>query len=483
MIPRYTRPEMGRIWSDENRFRLWLKVEIAVCEALAARGVVPRRALAVIKARAGFDVAEIERIEEKVRHDVIAFLTSVANRVGPDSRFIHLGLTSSDVVDTALAMQLVEAADLLIDGVDALRSALRRRAFEHRDTVMIGRTHGIHAEPITFGLKLALWHEEMGRNRARLERARENVRVGKLSGAVGTFAHLGPDVEADVCRRLGLAPDPIANQVIQRDRHAELVTTIALTASSMDKITTEIRNLQRTDVREVEEPFAKGQKGSSAMPHKRNPVVCEQVSGLSRLMRSNAQAALENVPLWHERDISHSSVERVILPDSTILLDYTLAKLTWIVSDLLVYPERMQENLDRMKGLVYSQTLLLALARGGLTREDAYEAVQRASMRVWAGEGTFLETVLQEKPIVATLGRRGVEACFDPRRHLRAVPVLFRRVFGSAGAGRAGSSSKVAKNRAKPAKPAGARAKSAAARPQRGARRAARRAIRRTRVK
>jgi len=342
------------------------------------------------------------------------------------------------VVDTALALQLVEASDLLIAGVVGLQDALRRRAFEHRDTVMIGRTHGIHAEPITFGLKLALWHEEMGRNRARLERARESVRVGKLSGAVGTFAHLGPDVEEDVCRRLSLEPDPIANQVIQRDRHAELVLAIALTASSMDKITTEIRNLQRTDVREVEEPFAKGQKGSSAMPHKRNPVVCEQISGLARLMRSNAQAALENVPLWHERDISHSSVERVILPDSTTLLDYTLSKLTWIVTDLLVYPRRMQENLDRMKGLVYSQTLLLALARAGLTREDAYDAVQRASLRVWEGEGTFLETVLQEKRIVEALGRRGVEACFDPRRHLRAVPLLFRRVFGPSGASGAG---------------------------------------------
>lgn len=434
MIPRYTRAEMGRIWSDENRFRLWLEVELAVCEALAARGVIPRRALAAIKSRAGFDVKEIARIEAKVRHDVIAFLTSVARRVGPDSRFIHLGLTSSDVVDTALALQLVEAADLLIAGVVTLRKALRARAFEHRDTVMIGRTHGIHAEPITFGLKLALWHEEMGRNLARLERARETVRVGKLSGAVGTFAHVGPDVEADVCRRLGLAPDPIGNQIIQRDRHAELVMAIALTGTSLDKVATEIRNLQRTDVREVEEPFAKGQKGSSSMPHKRNPVVSEQISGLARLMRSNAQAALENVPLWHERDISHSSVERVILPDSTILLDYTLDKLAWIISGLLVYPDRMQENLDRMKGLVFSQTLLLALARAGMTREDAYEAVQRASMRVWAGEGTLRDLVLEETKVVETLGRRGVDACFDPRRHLRAVPVLFRRVFGRNGA-------------------------------------------------
>jgi adenylosuccinate lyase len=315
-------------------------------------------------------------------------------------------------------------------------AALRRRAFEHRSTVMIGRTHGIHAEPITFGLKLALWYAEMERNRKRLERARESVRVGKLSGAVGTFAHVAPAVEVDVCRRLGLAPEPIASQVIQRDRHAEFAAAIAIVGSSLDKIATEIRNLQRTDVREVEEPFAKGQKGSSSMPHKRNPVGCEQVSGLARLLRSNAQAALENVVLWHERDISHSSVERVILPDSTILLDYTLHRMTGIIAGLLVYPKRMRENLERMKGLVYSQTLLLALARSGMTREAAYEAVQRASMRVWDGRGTFQEMVLQERGIVAALGRAGVRACFDPERHVRHVPELFRRVFGKSGAAR-----------------------------------------------
>ena len=431
MIPRYTRPEMGRIWTDENRYGNWLAVEIAVCEALAARGVIPRASLARIKRRAGFDVKEIDRIEAKVRHDVIAFLTSVARHVGPDARYIHLGLTSSDVVDTSLALQLVQAADLLIEGADALRAALRRRAEEHRRTVMIGRTHGIHAEPITLGLKLALWYAEMGRNRARLERAREVVRVGKLSGAVGTFAHLDPAIEEDVCRRLGLAPEPIANQVIQRDRHAEYVAAIAVVGSSLDKFATEIRNLQRTDVREVEEPFAKSQKGSSAMPHKRNPVVCEQISGLARLLRSNAQAAFENVPLWHERDISHSSVERVILPDSTILLDYTLAKLTWIVDGLLVYPERMQENLDRMSGLVYSQTVLLALARAGMSREDAYAAIQRASMRVWAGEGPFLEMLHEEEGIVKALGRAGLGKCFDPARHLRHVGFLMRRAFAA----------------------------------------------------
>lgn len=437
MIPRYTRPAMGALWTDEAKYHAWLAVEIAVCETLAKRGEIPKRALSTIKRRAGFDVREIEAIEATVRHDVIAFLTSVARRVGPDSRFIHLGLTSSDVVDTALALQLVQAADLLIAGVAALQSALKRRALEHEGTVMIGRTHGIHAEPITLGLKLALWYDEMGRNRERLERARETIRVGKLSGAVGTFAHLPPVVEEEVCRRLGLRPEPIASQVVQRDRHAEFVAALAIVGSSLDKFAVEIRNLQRTDVREVEEPFAKGQKGSSSMPHKRNPVGCEQISGLARLLRSNAQAAFENIPLWHERDISHSSVERIILPDSTILLDYTLDRFTRIVEGLLVYPDRMRENLERMKGLIYSQTLLLALARAGLSRESAYEAVQRASMRVWAGEGTFLDLVLQEPVVVKTLGRKGVQACFDPARHLRHVPALFRRVFGRTGTRRA----------------------------------------------
>ena len=430
MIPRYTRPEMGRIWTDEHRYRLWLAVEIAVCEALAARGEIPKKALATIKRRAGFDAREIARLEVRVRHDVIAFLTSVARRVGPDSRFIHLGLTSSDVVDTALGLQLVEAADLLLADVRGLLQALRRRAVEHRKTVMIGRTHGIHAEPITMGLKLALWHAEMERHLTRLERARETVRVGKLSGAVGTFAHIAPEVETEVCRRLGLSPEPIANQIVPRDRHAEFVATLALVGSSLDKFATEIRHLQRTEVREVEEPFAKGQKGSSAMPHKRNPVTCEQISGLARLLRANAQAAMENVPLWHERDISHSSVERVILPDSTIVLDYALNRFTSVVEGMLVYPERMRENLGRMKGLVYSQTLLLALARAGMTREAAYDAVQRASMRVWDGKGTFQEMVLGESTVVALLGRGGIEACFDPARHLRRVPELLRRAFG-----------------------------------------------------
>jgi adenylosuccinate lyase len=397
---------MGFIWSDENRYRLWLRVELAACEALAARGKIPARAMATIRRRAGFDAREIERIEAKVRHDVIAFLTSVARRVGPPARFIHMGLTSSDIVDTALALQLVASIDLLIGGVRVLMGEIRRRALEHEWTVMVGRTHGIHAEPITLGLKLALWHEEMKRHLERLEQSRETVRFGKLSGAVGTFAHQPPSLEAAVCRRLGLRPEPVASQIIPRDRHAEYLMVLALVGTSLDKFATEIRHLQRTEVREVEEPFARGQKGSSAMPHKRNPVGCEQVSGIARILRANVQAALENVPLWHERDISHSSVERVILPDSSIALDYALHRLSGIVRGLVVYPEQMKANLDRMKGLVYSQTVLLRLAEDGMSRDRAYGLVQRAAMRVWAGEGSFLEAVLSQREIVSRLGRK-----------------------------------------------------------------------------
>ena len=429
MIERYTRPEMGRLWSDESRFRRWLEVELAVCEALAERGEIPAEALRTIREKARFDVAEIHAIEERVKHDVIAFLTSVANAVGPDSRFIHKGLTSSDVLDTALALQLVEAADRIIAGVETLQGVLRRRAGEHRMTVMVGRTHGIHAEPVTLGLKFALWHAEMDRNLVRLRAARETVRVGKLSGAVGTFAHLGPDVEDDVCRRLGLKPAPIATQVLQRDRHAEYLCALAVTAASIEKFATEIRNLQRTDIREVEEPFGMGQKGSSAMPHKRNPVVCENLTGLARLVRVNALAALENVALWHERDISHSSVERVILPDSTILLDTMLARFTTVVDGLLVYPERMLENLGRMKGLVFSQALLLELVEAGATREEAYDWVQRSAMKVWETGKEFRALVEDDPDIAKTLSPEAIAACFDLGRHLRHVDTLFRRVF------------------------------------------------------
>ncbi len=432
MIARYTRPEMGRIWTDENRFQRWLDVEIAVCETLARRGVIPKRALAVIQRKARFDVRGILRIEEKVKHDVIAFLTNVARYVGPDSRFIHMGLTSSDVLDTALALQLGEAGALIDQGLKDLMKVLARQARAHRRTVMIGRTHGIHAEPITLGLVFALWHAEFARHRERLAAASESVRVGKLSGAVGTFAHLDPGVEAEVCRRLGLRPDPISTQVIQRDRHAHFLTTLALIAASIEKAAVEIRHLQRTDVREAEEFFSAGQKGSSSMPHKRNPITSEQLSGLSRVVRANAQAGLENVALWHERDISHSSVERVIVPDSTILIDYMLAKLTRLLDRLLVYPDRMRRNMNLTRGLIYSQALLLALVDAGATREEAYHLVQRNAMQVWAGTQDFQELVSADADIGKRLTRRQIGACFDPARHLRHVDTLLRRALGRA---------------------------------------------------
>jgi len=432
VIERYTRPQMGRIWADESRFQKWLDVELAVCEVLAERGEIPPEAMGAIRQRARFDVPGILEIEARVKHDVIAFLTNVAGYVGPDSRYVHVGLTSSDVLDTALALQLVEASDVLIADLEALIDVLEHKAREHRMTVMVGRTHGIHAEPVTLGLKFALWHAETRRHLHRVRSARETVRCGKLSGAVGTFAHIEPEVEAEVCRRLGLEPAPISTQVLQRDRHAEYVTTLAIVASSLDKFATEVRNLQRTEIREVEEFFSRGQKGSSAMPHKRNPVACEQISGLARVVRANAQAALENVPLWHERDISHSSAERVILPDSTILLDYMISRFTTIAGQLLVYPERMRENLDKMRGLVFSQAVLLALTRGGMTREQAYECVQRNAMKVWETGTGFRELVEADPEIRSALSQKEIAACFDLERQLRHVDTIYRRVFGEA---------------------------------------------------
>ncbi len=430
MIERYTRPEMGRIWTDESRFRRWLDVEIAVCEELARRGEIPAPALRNIRKKARFDVKGILRIEEKVKHDVIAFLTNVAGYVGPDSRFIHMGLTSSDVLDTALALQLVAAADRIIRDLESLLSVLERRAFEHRKTVMVGRTHGIHAEPVTFGLKLAVWHSETARNLARMRAARETVRVGKLSGAVGTFAHQDPALEAAVCASLGLEPAAVSTQILQRDRHAEFMAALAIIASSVEKFATEIRSLQRTEILEVEEHFSAGQKGSSAMPHKRNPIVSEQLSGLARVVRSNAQAAMQNVALWHERDISHSSVERVILPDSTILVDTMLVKLTKLIDQLVIYPRRMRENLEKMRGLVHSQSLLLALVRAGATREDAYRWVQRCAMKVWkSSAGGLKEIAAADRDIRAALGPREIAACFEFKRHLRHVDTIFERVF------------------------------------------------------
>lgn len=430
MIARYTRPAMGRLWTDEARFATWLEVELAVCEALAARGLIPSDDLETIRSRAGFDVARIAEIEAEVKHDVIAFLTSVAERVGPASRHVHYGLTSSDVLDTALALTLVRATDLILAGLEELLRVLRRRAFEHRGTAMVGRTHGIHAEPYTLGLKFASWYAEARRNRERLVTAREEIRVGKLSGAVGTYAHLGPDVEAEVMARLGLRPEDVSTQVVPRDRHAVFVGALSVLGSSMDRIATEIRHLQRTDVREVEEPFSKGQKGSSAMPHKRNPVGSENLSGLARLLRAHTQAALEDVPLWHERDISHSSVERVILPDSTIVADYMIHRISGILDGLLVYPDAMRANLDRTKGLVFSQAVLLALTRHGMTREAAYAAVQRNAMRVWESGSSFHELLKADPEVSAVLGLDDLEGCFDPARTLRHVDAIYERVFG-----------------------------------------------------
>jgi adenylosuccinate lyase len=432
MIARYSRPAMSRIWDEESRYRRWLEVELAVCDAWAAVGRIPKESLRAIRSRAGFDVERIRAIEATVQHDVIAFLTSVAEKVGPESRYVHLGLTSNDVVDTAQALQIREAVDLLLQGLEGLRAAIETRAFEHKNTVMIGRTHGMHAEPITFGLKLAVWHDQVRRDVARLEAARGRVAVGKLSGAVGTFAHLDPETEARVLGALGLQPVPIASQVVTRDRHAELVAAIALAATSIESFAVEIRHLQRSEVGEVEEPFGRGQKGSSAMPHKRNPVGCEQMAGLARLVRGFMTAAFENVPLWHERDISHSSAERVILPDATILLDYMLHRFTRIVAGMVVDAAAMRRNLEASGGLVFSGNVLLALAEKGVTREQAYDWVQAAAMKARAGGGGFQALLRADTGIEATLTAEELDRCFDLDHQLRHVDDLYRRVFGRA---------------------------------------------------
>jgi adenylosuccinate lyase len=429
MIERYTRPEMGGLWTDESKFRAWLEVELAVCEVLARRGQIPPDDMETIRAKADFDLGRIREIEGEVRHDVIAFLTSVSEHVGPASRHIHYGLTSSDVGDTALSLVLVRSSDLLLRDLDALIEVLGRRAKEHRHTLMVGRTHGIHAEPYTLGLKFAAWFTEAGRNRERLRAVRVEIAHAKISGSVGTYAHLGPDVEAEVLDDLGLTVEPVSTQVVPRDRHATFVSVLGVMASSLDRIATEVRHLQRTDVREVEEPFAAGQKGSSSMPHKRNPVGCENISGLARVVRSHVQASLENVALWHERDISHSSVERVILPDATILCDYMLARMTRILDGLVVYPEAMQTNLARMKGLVYSQAVLLELTRAGATREQAYDIVQRNAMRVWEDQGTLAELLTADPEVARWLDESALAACFDPERYLRHVDAIYERVF------------------------------------------------------
>jgi adenylosuccinate lyase len=430
MIPRYSRPEMARIWSEQNRFQAWLDVEIAATEVLAERGTVPKEALAAIKERARFDVARIDAIEKEVQHDVIAFVSNVAENVGPEGRWIHYGLTSSDVVDTALSVLMRDACDLVLADVDALMAAVKTRALEHKDTPMIGRTHGVHAEPMTFGLKLAIWYSELSRDRERLVRARKTVAVGKLSGAVGTFSHLPPAVEEAVCARLGLEPAPVASQVLQRDRHAELMTTLAILAASLETFATEVRALQKTEFREVEEPFRAGQKGSSAMPHKRNPVGCEQVTGLARIVRANALAALENVALWHERDISHSSVERVIVPDSFLALDHMLRRFTDIVTGLTVNAERMRRNLDSSKGLVFSGQLLLELTARGMSREDAYTVVQTHAMEAWRTEGDFRAAVSADPAVRAAVSDAELAEVFRLERYLGHVDDVFRRVFG-----------------------------------------------------
>ncbi|HDL89819.1 MAG TPA: adenylosuccinate lyase [Thermodesulforhabdus norvegica] len=432
MISRYTRPEMAQLWSLENKYRKWLEVELAVCEVRAERGEIPEEDWKNIREKANFDVGRIDEIEMETKHDVIAFLTNVAEYVGPSSRFIHEGLTSSDVLDTAFALLLVEASDILLADIDRLMSVLKKQAFRWKDQVMIGRSHGVHAEPVTLGLKFALWYEEMKRNRQRLNRARETVRVGKISGAVGTYANIDPEIETAVCKKLGLEPDPISTQIVQRDRHAEYFTTLAVIGCTVEKIAVEIRHLQRTEVREAEEFFAPGQKGSSAMPHKRNPIGCENLSGLARVLRANAIAAMENVALWHERDISHSSVERIIAPDSTTLLNYMLNRLTSILEKLTIYPENMERNLNITGGLFFSQRVMLSLTKKGLTREDAYRIVQRNAMKVWQEGGTLRDRLASDPDITRYLSTHELDELFDLSYYTRHVNTIFERVFNDA---------------------------------------------------
>ncbi len=429
MIPRYTNPEMGRIWSDQRRYETWLQVEVAAAEAMAESGIVPAEAARDLRERGAFDVARIEEIEQVTQHDVIAFTTSVAEKVGPSARWLHFGLTSSDVVDTAQAIQMREACDVILRLLDELAAAVRDRANEHRRTPMIGRTHGVHAEPMTFGLKLALWYSQIRRDIVRVRAARAAVSVGKLSGAVGTFAHLDPSIEAATCRKLGLQPSPIASRGVQRARHAELVAALAIAGASLETFALEIRGLQKTEIGEVEEPFAKGQKGSSAMPHKRNPIGCEQIVGMARLLRGYATAAMENVALWHERDISHSSVERIILPDAFIGLDHMLRRFTRIVTGMAVHPERMRENLDRSRGVVFSGQVLLELARKGVAREQAYEWVQRNAMRAFAEQVPFKPLLLADADVMRVLTPADVDSAFDLDVQLRHVDAIFDRVF------------------------------------------------------
>jgi adenylosuccinate lyase len=430
MIPRYSRPEMAAIWAPENRFRIWFEIEAHACDAQAALGIIPKSAAEAVWQRGAFEVDRIEAIERETKHDVIAFLTNLAEHVGPEARFVHQGMTSSDVLDTCLAVQLKQATDLLLADLDALLAVLKRRAIEHKYIACVGRSHGIHAEPTTFGLKLAGHYAEFARNRSRLEAARAEIATCAISGAVGTFAQIDPRVEAHVAERLGLVAEPISTQVIPRDRHAQFFATLAVIASGIERLATEIRHLQRTEVREAEEYFSPGQKGSSAMPHKRNPVLSENLTGLARVVRAAVIPALENVALWHERDISHSAVERLLAPDTTVALDFALARLTGMMDKLVVYPDRMRKNLDDLGGLVHSQRVLLALTQAGMSREAAYEAVQRNAMPAWRGEGSFLDLLRADAEVMRHMDPSGLAALFDDAHHTKHVDTIFSRVFG-----------------------------------------------------
>lgn len=430
MIPRYTRPDMAKIWEPKNRFRIWLEIETLACEAQAELGVIPKEAVQVIRAKGNFDISRIDMIEAEVKHDVIAFLTSVAEFVGPEARFIHQGMTSSDVLDTCLSVQMVQAADELLVDLELLLSAIKERAIEYKDTVCIGRSHGIHAEPVTFGLKLASFYAEMQRNKIRLLAARENISSGAISGAVGTFANIDPFVEEYVCQKMGLTPEPVSTQVIPRDRHAEYFCVLSIIASSIERISIEIRHLQRTEVLEAEEFFSKGQKGSSAMPHKRNPILSENLTGQARYIRSMCIPALENVALWHERDISHSSVERYIAPDATVALDFSLRRLAGLIKNLVIYPKNMMDNLNKMKGLVFSQKIMLDLTQAGVSREDSYRIVQRNAMKVWEEGKDFQTELLADSEVIGVLGENKIKESFDLNYHLKHVNTIYKRVFG-----------------------------------------------------
>lgn len=429
MIERYTRAEMGRIWTMENRFKKWLEVEIAVCEAMAELGIIPEDAAKKIKEKARFSVERILEIEKETRHDVVAFINNVSEYIGPESKFLHLGLTSSDILDTSFALLLKDATLLIIEGLKDLMEVIKEKAFKYKDTPMIGRSHGVHAEPITFGFKLAVWYSEMKRNMKRLEQALDIISYGKISGAVGTYANVPPQVEEKVMKKLGLKRAEVSTQILQRDRHAQYFTTLAIVAGTLEKIAIEIRHLQRTEVLEVEEPFGKGQKGSSAMPHKKNPILCENISGLARIVRANAIASMENMALWHERDISHSSVERVIGPDSTILVDFMIHRLKGIIEGIVVHPENMMKNLNLTKGLIFSQQVMLALIKRGLSRQEAYNLVQRNAMKVWNEGIDFKSALTQDEEIIRYLSSEDIEKLFDLKYHLRYIPDIFDRVF------------------------------------------------------